>query len=73
MYPATVKVEYFDEFDRVIKSETALVYVDSFADAAEQVENYFGDCLTSMSIHLFEEGALWRVPNDVAAQLEENL
>ena len=72
MYPTIVTVEYWDEGEHCLKTEAALVYAKSFTDAAERVENYYGDTIESMKIQMYEEG-LFRIDLQHIKIIEEKL
>lgn len=45
------KATYYDEFDAKVKQDTyGFVVGDSFSEAAEEIENYFGDSLDKVEI-----------------------
>jgi len=72
MYPTIVTVEYWDEDERCLKIEGILIYAESFAGAAEQVENYYGQTIESMKIQMYEEG-LFRIDPQHIKMIEEKL
>lgn len=72
MYPTIVTVEYWDEDECVLKTEGVLIYAKSFADAAEQIERYYGDTIESMKIQMYEEG-LFRINTQYIKMIEEKL
>lgn len=72
MYPTIVTVEYWNEDEYVLKTEGVLIYAKSFADAAEQIERYYGDTIESMKIQMYEEG-LFRIDAQYIKMIEEKL
>lgn len=72
MYPTIVTVEYWDEDESCLKTEAVLIYAGSFADAAERIEDYYGDTIGSMRIQMYEEG-LFRVDPQHIKMIEEKL
>lgn len=72
MYPTIVTVEYWDEDEHILKSESVLIYAKNFADAAEQIERYYGDTIESMKIQIYEEG-LFRIGTQHIKMIEEKL
>lgn len=63
-FPALYKVEVYDESSNSLKTIHGLLYVDSFADAAKTLEQYYGLNETeSMKIELFEEDLI-ELPED---------
>ena len=72
MYPTIVIVEYWDEDARTLKSEGVLIYAESFAGAAEQIENYYGHIIESMKIQMYEEG-VFRIDTQHIKMIEEKL
>ena len=72
MYPTIVTVEYWDEDEKILKTEGVLIYAESFANAAEQVEEYYGNMIESMKIHMYEEG-LFKIDTQHIKTIEEKL
>lgn len=72
MYPTIVTVEYWDEGEHCLETETALIYAGSFTDAAECVEDYYGNLIESMKIQMYEEG-LFRIDTQYIKMIEEKL
>lgn len=72
MYPTIVTVEYWDEDEHCLNTEAALIYAGNFADAAERVEDYYGDTIESMRIQMYEEG-LFRIEPQHIKMIEEKL
>ena len=72
MYPTIVTVEYWDEGENCLKTEAALIYAGSFTDAAERVEDYYGNTIESMRIQMYEEG-LFRIDPQHIKMIEEKL
>ena len=70
MYPTIVTVEYWDEDEKILKTEGVLIYAESFANAAEQVEEYYGNTIESMRIQMYEEG-LFRIDTQHIKMIEE--
>ena len=72
MYPTIVTVEYWDEDEKTLKIEVALIYAGSFAGAAEQIQDYYGRDIESMKIQMYEEG-IFRVHPQYIKMIEEKL
>lgn len=72
MYPTIVTVEYWDGDECTLRIEGVLIYAKSFADAAEQIERYYGDTIESMKIQMYEEGP-FRVDAQHIKMIEEKL
>lgn len=70
MYPTLCKVEYWDEGE--IKTDNCLIYADTFVDAAQKIEDYYGKEIESLSIKMFDVG-VWRVDDATAAHITEDL
>ena len=70
MYPTLCKVEYWDE-DK-IKTDNCLIYADTFVDAAQKIEDYYGKDIESLSMQMFDIG-IWRVDDTTAARITEDL
>lgn len=64
MYPTLCKVSYYDEDAHIIRHENILIYADTFAEAAEKMESYYGNVIDTLSISMYGEGGLWRVSED---------
>ena len=52
MYPFIVKVHYWDDIHTPAerRSTYALLYAETFSEAANKIEEYFGDILDDMKI-----------------------
>ena len=72
MYPTIVTVECWDEDEHILKTEGVLIYAKCFADAAEQIECYYGETIESMKIQMYEEG-LFRIEPQHIKMIEEKL
>lgn len=70
MYPTLCKVEYWDE--NQTKIDNCLIYADSFVEAAQKMEDYYGDTMESLTIQICDIG-VWRVDEDTAAKLMEDM
>ena len=70
MYPTLCKVEYWD--DDQLKKDNCLIYADNFVEAAQRMEDYYGDTMESLSIQMYDIG-LWRVDDATAARIVEDL
>lgn len=54
------KVRTWNECTNRNEEELVLLYATSFLDAIEQIENYYGDTLSSVDIHYWnDEYSLW--------------
>ena len=72
MYPTIVTVQYWDEDENISKTEGVLIYAKCFADAAEQIEGYYGDTIESMKIQMYEEG-FFRIDTQHIKMIKEKL
>ena len=70
MYPTLCKVEYWDE--NQLKTDNCLIYADTFTAAAQQIEDYYGKEIESLSIHMYDIG-VWRIDDATAARIVEDL
>ena len=69
-YPTLCKVEYWD--DNQMRTDNCLIYADSFTAAAQQIEEYYGDEIESLSIQMFDIG-MWRVPEEFVKRIVEEM
>ena len=70
MYPTLCKVTWWNETQ--MQTDNCLIYAETFVEAAQQVENYYGKDIEKLSIEMFDVG-MWRVDDDTAARLAEEL
>ena len=73
MYPTLCKVDFWDEDKRCIVSENILIYADSFAEAAQRMEEYYGKEMESLAINMYEEGGIFRVTDEEAKAIVERM
>lgn len=54
-------------------TKCALIYADTFANAAQQIEEYYGtDCIEALSIQMYDVG-IWEVSEEAASDIVEKL
>ena len=70
MYPTLCKVTWWNE--NKMQTDNCLIYANTFVEAAQQIEDYYGKDIESLSISMFDVG-MWRVDDDTAARLAEEL
>lgn len=70
MYPTLCKVTYWDE--NQMKTDNCLIYADTFVEAAQKMEDYYGKDMESLSIQMYDIG-VWRVSDTAAAHIVEDL
>lgn len=52
------KATYWDDFQNVVASDWGAVYADSFAEAGNQIEDYYGEDLDTLKLECFDCGLL---------------
>lgn len=63
-YPFICQVSYFDECRNRNEAKVIIpIYADSFSDAAQIIEDQFGDDLISLTLEAYEEGCLFCIPD----------
>lgn len=70
MYPALCKVQCW--VGSQIRIDNCLIYADSFADAAQKIEEYYGEDIKSLSIHMYDVG-IWCVDDATTAHIVGDL
>ena len=70
LYKATVCYYDGDAKDSVTEVMHGIIYADSFADAASQIEKYYGEDLIALETELFEDGASELMEADAFAAVE---
>jgi len=70
MYPTLCKVEHWIGDQTII--DNCLIYADTFVEAAQKIEDYYGKEIESLSIQMFDVG-VWRVDDATAARIVESL
>ena len=63
MYPTIIKVSYWDEDEGKMRNAVSITLSESFADAADKAERYYGD-VQDMNIELFQEDNIINIPVD---------
>ena len=70
-YPFSYKVTYYDEISEKEKQECGISFADSFADAAEIIEDEYKEALISIDrIYLFEESSVVIVTEEEMNKIE---
>ena len=59
MYPFLYTVEYYDEINYKLETIQGITFADNFTEAAERIENYYGEMLESVTINIQEESTVW--------------
>lgn len=72
------KATWYDEFDVKVKQDTyGFVVGDSFSEAAEEIENYFGDSLDKVEITIVADERLVafgiNVEDDITTILKDRI
>lgn len=52
------KATYWDDFQNAIVPDWGAVYADSFMDASNQIEDYYGEDLETLELKCFDCGLL---------------
>lgn len=73
VYPATYRATVYNETSAEIENVQGFLFAESFAKAAEIVEQYYGNELISVSLFLMEETGvpLMEMPEEILEQLEK--
>jgi hypothetical protein len=70
-FTAIAKVRYYDPNFNPIKENIAITNVSTLAEAAEQIEDWYGDDLIGCAIELIGDRFLILSDDEVNAQLEK--
>ena len=69
-FTAIVKVRYYDPNFNPIKENIAVTNVATFAEAAQQIEEWYGDDLISFDIELIDERFLILTDEEARIKIE---
>lgn len=64
MYPVLYTAEIWNEIDHEMETVKGITFADSFTEAAERIEGYYGETLNSVTIELQEEQSVWEFTED---------
>ena len=74
MYPFTYTVVFCDEVERKNYRQEGVGLANSYAHAADQIEKFYGDCLTVVEeIKLYEYSSLIPLSKGVMAGIRKEL
>lgn len=59
MYPAEYEVEFYNEIEGEMEYIKGVTMAESFSDAMQKIENYYGDELNKVTITLLEEAEVY--------------
>ncbi len=58
-YPAEYEVEFYNEIEGKMEYIKGVTMAESFTDAMQKIENYYGDELNKVTITLLEEAEVY--------------
>lgn len=61
MYPAEYEVEFYNEIEGEMEYIKGVTMAESFSDAMQKIENYYGDELNKVTITLLEEAEVYEL------------
>lgn len=61
MYPAEYKVEVYNSIKGELEYIEGVTIAESFSDAMQKIENYYGDELNKVTITLLEEAEVYEL------------
>ena len=64
MYPVLYTAEIWDDITHKMKTVKGITFADNFTEAAERIEDYYGEILNSVTIELQEEQTVWELKED---------
>lgn len=59
MYPAEYEVEFYNEIEGEMEYIKGVTMAESFSDAMQKIENYYGDELNKVTITLLEQAEVY--------------
>ena len=68
--PVLAKVTFWDEYDCKMVKRVHLLNADSFANAAAQLEDYYGKSLEKIHLTIYEDGLI-TLPVNMYKQLNQ--
>lgn len=64
MYPVLYTAEIWDDITHEMKTVKGITFADNFTEAAERIEDYYGEILNSVTIELQEEQTVWELKDN---------
>lgn len=64
MYPVLYTAEIWDDITHKMLTVKGVTFANNFATAAERIENYYGETLSSVTIELQEEQSVWELTDN---------
>ena len=73
MFPIISKIRYFNECTGKMEEENRAYYANNLTDAAQKMEDYYGDTIDKVSFELFEEDWLFKVSDEAIEEIRKQL
>ena len=73
MFPVIARIHYYDECTEKISEENRIFYANDLIDAAQVVEDYYGEAVDQVSFEFLEEGWLFKVSNEEIERMKNEL
>lgn len=71
MFPMISKVRFFNEVTEEMEEENRLFYANDLIEAAQVIENYYGEAVDKVSFEFLEEGLLFKVTDEVVEEIRK--
>ena len=73
MFPIISKVRFFNEVTEKMEEENRLFYANDLIEAAQVIEDYYGEAVDQVSFEFLEEGWLFKVTDEVVEEIRKEL
>lgn len=73
MFPVIARIHYYDECAEKITEENRIFYANDLIDAAQVVEDYYGETVDQVSFEFLEEGWLFKVSDEEIERMKNDL
>ena len=70
IYPAEYEVEVWNSDEKKIETVHGVTFGDTFTEAMEKIEGYYGEDLCSVTIFLLEESEVYEFENTQKQSLQ---
>ena len=73
MFPMIARIHYYDECAEKIAEENRIFYANDLIEAAQIIENYYGETVDQVSFEFLEEGWLFKVSDEEIERMKNEL
>ena len=73
MFPVIARIHYYDACTEKIAEENRIFYANDLIDAAQVIEDYYGEAVDQVSFEFLEEGWLFKISDEAIEEIRKEL